>query len=140
MSFRALDHVAITSSDSRVSREWYERVLGMEWVHQGRWNNNPVFLEKGSARIAIFQESADKPERATTGDAGQDANPAKEQRPGVRIDHFAFLAETMADFESVKTSLTGLGVPFSERNFDIALSIYVYDPDNHKVEITTYDI
>lgn len=125
MSFRALDHVAITSADSQVSREWYERVLGMEWIHQGRWNDNPIFLEKGTARIAIFQA-----------DAGTGADP----KPAVRIDHFAFLAETMSDFESVKASLTELGVPFSERNFDIALSIYIYDPDDHKVEITTYDI
>ena len=125
MKISQLDHVAIVSADSKVSREWYQKVFGMEWVFQGRWENNPYFLQKGQSFIAIFQKGL---------------KGSKSNKEGVRIDHFAFRAEKMTDYEEVKECLKRIGIPFEEQDHEISKSIYLKDPDEITVEVTTYDL
>lgn len=123
MNIQKLDHVALICSDVNASKDWYMNVLGMEWVFQGQWNNNPYFLKLGDCYIALFQSSDEK-------------NLASHIGP--RIDHFAFRAETRVDYEEIKEELGKRGIPFSEQDHEISISIYLRDPDGIKVEITTY--
>ena len=97
----------------------------MEWVYQGQWENNPYFLKKGDAFIAIFQKGTESTEN---------------RHDGVRIAHFAFRAETKNDYEEIKRNLKGKGIAFKEQDHGISNSIYIKDPDNLTVEITTYDL
>ncbi|MEX0326601.1 MAG: VOC family protein [Puniceicoccaceae bacterium] len=125
MDLKRIDHLALVSADSTKSREWYCGVLGMEWIYQDAWEGNPVFLRKGETCLAIFQ-------------AGRDAG--IQPREGIRLDHFAFLAESMADFKQACRELGEKGIPFDFQDHEISHSIYFKDPDGHVVEITTYDL
>lgn len=125
MKIQRLDHVALVSEDSTISRKWYEEVFEMEWIYQGQWDNNPYFLKKGDALLAIFQK-------------GQ--NSARGQDAVSGIDHFAFRAETRGDYEAVKEQLAAKGLAFDEQDHEISFSIYLRDPDGIKVEVTTYDV
>jgi catechol-2,3-dioxygenase len=125
MRLKRIDHLALVSADSVRSRDWYCDVLGMEWIFKGQWDNNPFFLRKGETCLAIFQ-------------AGKDAK--RQPREGVRLDHFAFLAETMDAFRSARATLTRQGIKHSFQDHEISHSIYFEDPDGHVVEITTYDL
>ena len=125
MKISKIDHVALVSADSTASRDWYRRVFEMDWVYQGKWDNNPYFLKKGDVYLAIFQDGA----RNT-----------KTRSNGVRIDHFAFRAESMTDYEDIKKILFEKGIAYDEQDHEISKSIYTKDPDEIKVEVTTYDI
>ena len=124
MRIHKLDHVAIVSADPEASRNWYVNTLEMEWIYKDRWDNNPIFLRKGDAFIAIFRKQ-EQVGAATASGSG--------------INHFAFRAESMADYNSVKSDLTGKGIPFEEQDHEISMSLYMVDPDGITVEITTYD-
>lgn len=125
MEFCKLDHVAIVAKDSDVSKNWYLNALGMEWVYQGLWGGNPIFLKKGECFMAIFQ-------------AGK--SPEQASRRGTRIDHFAFRIESRELYEAAKVELKEKGIDFDEQNHEISLSIYLEDPDGITVELTTYDL
>lgn len=124
MNFSRLDHVALVARDAARTRDWYCETLGMEWVFRGQWNNRPYFVRKGTAQLAIFQAKESTPNRTNV---------------GLRADHFAFLAETRADYDAIKAELTENGIPFDESDHDVAWSIYLTDPDGQTVEFTTYD-
>ena len=125
MNINKLDHVALLSSDSKASRLWYQRVFEMEWVFRGQWEDNPYFLKKGDAYIAIFQNGKKSTSTLTKGS---------------RIDHFAFRADSKNDYEDIKETLRKKGIHFEEQDHEIARSIYLKDPDDITVEVTTYDI
>jgi len=126
MDIKRIDHLALICSDSGQSRDWYCDVLGMEWILRGEWDNNPYFLRLGETCLALFQAG----EKST-------ADPAPS---GIRIDHFAFLAETRKAFADAQAELTARGIDFEPQNHGVSHSIYFPDPDGHKVEITTYDV
>ncbi|MEX0331377.1 MAG: VOC family protein [Puniceicoccaceae bacterium] len=125
MELKRIDHLAIVCADVAVSRAWYCEVLGMEWIYKGAWDGNPVFLRKGETCLAIFE--------AGTGATIQ-------PREGIRLDHFAFLAESMTDFKQACSELKAKDIPFEFQDHEISHSIYFKDPDGHVVEITTYDL
>lgn len=125
MNLKRIDHLALTSADSEKARNWYCDLLGMKWVYQGQWKNNPYFLKKGNTYLAIFQA-----------EEGSDRSP----REGIRLDHFAFLAEEMKDFKEAQETLKEKGIAYEFQDHEIVHSIYFKDPDGHIVEITTYDV
>jgi catechol-2,3-dioxygenase len=125
MNIQRLDHVALLSGNSLESRKWYERVFEMEWIYQGQWDNNPYFLKRGEALIAIFQK-------------GNDSSRVQSYTSG--IDHFAFRAAKRSDYKEVKENLASKGIEFEEQDHEISISIYVTDPDGITVEVTTYDV
>ena len=126
MKLERLDHVALVCADTGKSREWYCRVFGMDWVFRDEWGGNPVFLEKESARLALFQ----------VGEGDQTPSPSR----GIRVDHFAFLADSKEAFEAARTELSAKGVEYDFEDHQISHSIYMRDPDGHVVEITTYAV
>lgn len=123
MEIKKLDHVAIIAKDVEETKTWYMNTFEMTWVNQGLWENNPIFLKKGNAFIAIFNEP-DKDKPVVNG----------------RINHFAFRAETNTDYVEIKAALNRKNVHFVEQDHQVCKSIYMKDPNDVTVEITTYDV
>ena len=124
MNYRQLDHVAVVATDAKLTRDWYCDNLDMKWIHRGEWDNNPYFVEKGVARLAIFQAGS----------------PGERQTVVPRIDHFAFLAESLEDYAGIKHELEKKGVDYKEQDHKISMSIYLEDPNGITVEFTTYSV
>ena len=123
-----IDHVAFIVRDLERSVAWYQSVLGMDRVYEDVWTGqgDPVALcLPGSSCpvcVALFRP-------------GGKREPAP-PRPG---DHFALKVDR-ANFEEAQAHLQALGVEFTFWNHKISHSIYLRDPDDNEVEITTYDL
>jgi catechol-2,3-dioxygenase len=53
--------------------------------------------------------------------------------------HFAFRADR-ANFEAAQETFRERGIAFEFADHGICHSVYVSDPDGHRVEITTYEV
>ena len=123
-----LDHVALRVRDLEASAAWYERVLGLRRAFADAWGPVPVvLLTPGGSRsgVALF------PARADAGGPGL--------RGDVAVDHFAFRT-TRAGFEAAMARLEAMGIPFDVQDHVVCESLYVADPDGHRVEVTTYEM
>jgi len=125
---QAIDHVAFIVRDVERSVTWYQGVLGMERVYEDAWTGqgDPVALcVPGSSCpvcVALF-----RPRRG------------REPAPPRSGDHFALKVDRV-NFEHAQEHLRSLGVEFTFWNHKISHSIYLRDPDDNEVEITTYDL
>jgi catechol 2,3-dioxygenase-like lactoylglutathione lyase family enzyme len=123
-----IDHVAFIVRDIERSAAWYRSVLGMERIYEEVWTGqgDPVALcVPGSSCpvcVALFRPRQ-----------GRDPTPP---RPG---DHFALRVDS-ANFAQAQEHLRALGVDFTFWNHQISHSIYLREPGNNEVEITTYDL
>jgi catechol 2,3-dioxygenase-like lactoylglutathione lyase family enzyme len=125
-TIEALDHVALSVRDVERSAQWYADVLGFKRLHEGIWNGTPVFVGNGTAAIALF------PVRDKAGSTSPD-------RAAVRTLHFAFRTDR-ANFLRAQDELKKRAIPFDFQNHEISHSIYFRDPDDHQIEITTYQL
>lgn len=123
MNLQQIDHVALTCHSPATTMAWYIRVLGFEHAFAGQWNGVPLILRLGTTSIALFPSGG-----------------ASHALSDVRFDHLAFRTGTYTDFEQAQVSLRGHDVPFRFQDHEICHSIYFVDPDDHKLEITTYDL
>ena len=118
-----LDHVAIRVKDMKVSLAWYSEVLGLKKYQLEKWGEFPVFMLAGKSGVALFP-----------------ANLAHEKinhtSRNVKIDHFAFNV-SLEDFQKAQKHFNSLGETFEFKNHHYFHSIYLKDPDNHTVELTT---
>ncbi len=121
-----LDHVAIAVRDLKASQAWYEEVLGLERRYANVWGDVPTMLFAGSTCVALF------PRRE---DAGNDF--PEGGRPALL--HFAFRGDR-ENFERAQASLGERGIPFEFQDHTISHSIYFRDPDDYRLEITTYEV
>lgn len=120
---RFLDHVSIRVADLEQSAKWYETVLGMKRHVFPEWGAFPIFMLAGKCGIAIFP--------------AHPAHPGTEERfKGVKIDHFAFNVDR-ENFEKARQRYESLGIEYDFQDHVFFHSIYVLDPDGHKVELTT---
>ena len=117
-----LDHVAIKVADMEATAKWYEEVLGFQRYHVPVWGDFPIMLMAGKSRIAMFP--ATKPRSET------------DSRERVRIDHFAFNI-TNENFLKAQKRFQELGISFEFQDHYYFHSIYLNDPDGHRVELTT---
>jgi catechol 2,3-dioxygenase-like lactoylglutathione lyase family enzyme len=128
MEIEGIDHVAIAVDDVERSIAWYVDVLGFERQHQGRWNGIPAFIGKGTTAIAIF------PSRP------RDLRTKAQVRAGQPdILHLAFRADRK-NFLAAQEELKARGIKFEFEDHEISHSIYFRDPDNYRLEITTYEL
>ncbi|MDQ6809976.1 MAG: VOC family protein [Verrucomicrobiota bacterium] len=124
-NFERIDHVALVATDVERSTQWYIDVLGFERLHEGMWNGVPVFVGRGNIAVAIFPVSPDRT--------------AQPDDAGVRLLHFA-LRTNREGLAAAQEHLTRRGIKFEAQDHGIARSIYIRDPDDHEIEITTYDL
>jgi catechol 2,3-dioxygenase-like lactoylglutathione lyase family enzyme len=59
--------------------------------------------------------------------------------PADPLRHVAFRTSRRG-LEAAKAELRARGIAFEERDYDVAWSVYMPDPDGHLVEITTYEV
>jgi catechol 2,3-dioxygenase-like lactoylglutathione lyase family enzyme len=123
-----LDHVALTVKDRERSLEWYQRVLGMEQRYQDIWNgpHDPIMVCSGDTCLALFSPDTAAP------------LPAPDHNV-IAMRHFALRLDRR-NFERAQVELAEQNIPFSFEDHTIAHSIYVFDPDGHRVELTTYEL
>jgi catechol 2,3-dioxygenase-like lactoylglutathione lyase family enzyme len=126
MQLEGIDHVALGVRDIERSANWYIDVLGFERLHEGMWNGVPTFIGKGNTGIALFPASEGAKSIALT-------------HREIRILHLAFRANRQ-NFLAAQRELEKRGIKFEFQDHEIAHSIYFRDPDNHQLEITTYEL
>lgn len=122
-SINYLDHVAIHVSDPDSSAAWYQNILGLKRITKPKWGSYPIYMIAGKTGIAIFPAKKNDPY----------LDPNSEN---IKIDHFAFNVSA-ENFEKAKLHLDNLNVPYTIRDHHYFHSLYLKDPDNHTVELTT---
>jgi len=123
----SLDHVALTVRDQNISLEWYQRVLGMERRYEeANGAKDPVFVCAGNACLAFFLAETSDP------------LPVLDYQV-VAMSHFAFRLDR-ANFELAQVELSEQQIPFRFEDHTMAHSMYLSDPDGHRVELTTYEL
>ncbi|MBN4047349.1 VOC family protein [bacterium AH-315-P13] len=118
-----LDHVAIRVKDMEVSIEWYSRVVGLKKYKLEKWEEFPIFMLSGKSGIAIFP-------------ANIDDKKCNQESRNVKIDHFAFNVSN-EDFKKAQDYFNSINESFQFQDHHYLHSIYLKDPDNHTVELTT---
>lgn len=82
-------------------------------------------LVAGQAGIALF-------------DADPTAGPLN-SAPKTGFSHFAMRVDHAA-FERAQAYFAANGIAFEYEDHTVCYSIYIYDPDGYRVELTTYDV
>lgn len=123
---KALDHIALSVQHVAHSAQWYIDVLGFKRLHNEMWNGIPVFVGNTDAAIALFPASRKNRSGSTS-------------RAAVRVLHFAFRTDR-ENFLRAQNELKKRGILFEFQDHEISHSIYFRDPDDHEIEITTYEL
>lgn len=113
-----LDHVAISVQDPDASAQWYEKVLGLSRVQPEEWSLFPIMVLAGDSGIALFSNAG---------------RPVSEESK--KSFHFAFRVENDG-LEAIKLRLKENDISFTEENHTYFLSVYFYDPDGYRLEVT----
>jgi catechol 2,3-dioxygenase-like lactoylglutathione lyase family enzyme len=126
MQLEGIDHVALAVRDIEHAAKWYVDVLGFERRYEGMWNGIPAFIGKGNTAIALFPVREGKSKTAMpSGNSG--------------MLHLAFRADAR-NFAAAQNELNRRGIKFEFEDHEISHSIYFRDPDDNRLEITTYDL
>jgi catechol-2,3-dioxygenase len=96
-------------------------VLGLERRFEEEWGSHPAIVCVGDSCVAIFP-------------AEGDARPE-----GDTIQHFAFRVDR-ANFERAQEAFRERGMEFRFADHGLSHSVYISDPDGHRIEITTYEV
>lgn len=127
-------HAAYRCKDARETVEWYDRVLGMEYVSAFSEDKVPstgehdpymhVFLDAGNGNVLAFFELP------TQKDMGRDENtPAW-------VQHLAFKVRSEEELLAAKQHIEREGVDvLGPTHHGIFKSIYFFDPNGHRVEL-----
>ena len=126
MKLQHIDHVAINVSDLHRSIDWYRDVLGLERRFQDAWGDVPTMMCVGETCVALFVSA--RPDLA-----------AVDQPATGSLHHIGFRVDR-DNFEAARQRFSDLGIEFRPADHGIAQSVYVADPDGHRIEITTYDV
>jgi catechol 2,3-dioxygenase-like lactoylglutathione lyase family enzyme len=126
MQLEGIDHVALSVRDVERAAQWYIDVLGFERRYEEMWDGVPTFIGKGTTAIALF------PTRTRN---------SKTAASAAKIDmlHLAFRADRR-NFLAAQEELKRRGIKFQFQDHEISHSIYFSDPDEHELEITTYEL
>lgn len=118
MKITKIDHVHVYVEDIKLAERWYHDVLGFTrddalyfWFEQG----GPLVVRNNGASLSLFLR--------------------KNQPPGYTI---AFAVDAVAFFDLI-TVLNARNIPFTVCDHDVSMSLYFSDPDDNKIELTSYD-
>ena len=126
MQLEGIDHIALAVRDIEHSAKWYIDVLGFERRYEGMWNGIPVFIGKGDTALALFPVRERESQTAMRSDNSG-------------ILHLAFRADAR-NFAAAQNELNRRGIKFEFEDHEISHSIYFRDPDDNRLEITTYEL
>ncbi|MCR9289634.1 VOC family protein [Saprospiraceae bacterium] len=118
-----LDHIAIRVRDVEKSALWYEEVLGLKRVKPREWGAFPIMMLAGKTGIALFPAKTNNPKILPEGD-------------WLVPFHFAFQVSNQ-EFEKVKQHFEKKNIAIEFQDLIHFHSIFISDPDNYKIEITT---
>lgn len=121
-----IDHIALTVKDPERSAAWYQDVLGLERSYEDVWPQPPVVCA-GQACIFLFAADKDNP------------LPIADVRNTIAMRHFAFTVNR-ASFEQAQAEFRRRGIEFEFEDHQITHSIYIYDLDGYRVELTTDEL
>jgi catechol 2,3-dioxygenase-like lactoylglutathione lyase family enzyme len=104
-----IDHVAVTTHDSDGAAAFYAWVFGARVV---KAEGHPVMAYLGGTGFAFHQ-------------------------PGGPGDHVA-VRVSEKEREEIKLRLDDEGIPYEERDHEIAVGLFFRDPDGRQLEAITY--
>src|SRR6266508_2299273 len=104
-----IDHVAVETGDPEATAEFYEFVFGARIV---KTEGHPVMAYVGNTGFAFHEQ----------GGPGNHI--------GVRVSE--------EEREALKRRLDDAGIEWTERDHDIAKSVFYRDPDGRQLEAITY--
>jgi len=110
-----IHHLNVQISNRERSQEWYQRVLGVEFIDRGSVSNQrQLQLYLGTGEI----HSTETPEPQA-----------------ISSNHFAL---EIPDWEGMLVHLDKIGVPYSKpgtRAYNGSDYTYIHDPDNNLIEL-----
>jgi catechol 2,3-dioxygenase-like lactoylglutathione lyase family enzyme len=122
-----VDHLALISSDLEATIEFYTEVLGMRLTRIVQNRDEPtsthIFLDMGGGNLLAFFDFPEK-------------GPARTVRGVGSMHHIAIKAEP-AKFRGILAKLQQKHISYSQHGSPDSGSVYIRDPDDILVEITT---
>ena len=133
-ALRRIHHVAYRCRDAKQTVDWYQRILGMEYVTAFSEDKVPstgeddpymhVFLDCGGGNVLAFFELPQQPAM------GKDPNtPAW-------VQHLAFEVDDLNALLAAKAHIEAQGIEVIGPTYHgIFRSIYFFDPNGHRLEL-----
>ncbi len=136
MNIKRIHHVAYRCKDAKETVEFYERVLGMEFVLAFSENQVPstkepdpymhVFLDSGMGSVLAFFELPTKPQMD------------RDRNTPAWVQHIAFEVGDYQTLLAAKERIERAGIDvIGPTNHGIFQSIYFFDPNGHRLELAT---
>ncbi|WP_138381090.1 VOC family protein [Luteithermobacter gelatinilyticus] len=136
MKIEQIHHVAYRCKDAKETVEWYQKHLNMDFLLAISEDHVPstkepdpymhVFLDAGNGNILAFFELPNSPEM------DRDRNTPE------WVQHIAFRVKDMDTLLQAKKDLEDAGIEVvGPTNHEIIQSIYFFDPNGHRIELTT---
>ena len=136
MEIKQIHHVAYRCKDAKETVEFYTKNLNMDFLlaiseEQVPSTKEPdpymhLFMDAGMGNILAFFEVPNSPPM------GKDPNTPD------WVQHIAFRVEDEAALMAAKTQLEANGIEVvGPTNHEIIKSIYFFDPNGHRLELTT---
>lgn len=134
MNLKRIHHVAYRCNDAKETVEFYQRVLGMDFVLAIAEDRVPstkapdpymhVFLDAGMGNVLAFFELPNSPAM------GRDPNTPE------WVQHIAFEVESLEALAEARRKAEAEGLEVvGPVNHGIFQSIYFFDPNGHRVEL-----
>jgi len=136
MKIQQIHHVAYRCKDAKETVDFYTKYLNMEFMLAisedkvpSTKANDPymhLFLDAGNGNILAFFELPNSP------DMGRDENTPQ------WVQHIAFQLESQTALLQAKEDLEAAGIEvLGPTDHGIIKSIYLFDPNGHRLELTT---
>lgn len=135
MKIKQIHHVAYRCKDAKETVEFYRDVLDMDFILAISEDEVPstkepdpymhLFMDAGNGNIMAFFEIPNSPPM------GRDPNTPD------WVQHIAFELETVEEMMAAKDQLEAKGIDVvGPTNHEIIQSIYFFDPNGHRLELT----
>lgn len=135
MKIKQIHHVAYRCKDAKQTVEFYQEHLGMDFMLAISEDKVPstqkddpymhVFLDAGQGNILAFFELPNAPEMS------RDLNTPE------WVQHIAFQLASIDELSAAKARLQAAGIEvLGPTDHTIIRSIYFFDPNGHRIELT----
>lgn len=136
MKIQQIHHVAYRCKDAKETVEFYTKHLNMDFILAISEDRVPstkepnpymhIFLDAGQGNILAFFELPNSPEMG------------RDQNTPAWVQHIAFQLESVDELNAAKGYLEGVGLEVvGPTDHGIIQSIYFFDPNGHRIELTT---